>query len=132
MASLLFLTTDLPAGARGNSDYAAFTSAIARASNNAASTLSLLANLVEGTVSGSDSAGFMVLDAHAGDTGCQLRAGMMQEVSILHRQLFDNMPGNWATVRSQIQETTAKLRLVHEIATHACMRPPGIKSIEIN
>jgi hypothetical protein len=46
----------------------------------------------------------------------------MQEVFILHRQLFDNMPGNWATVRSQIQETTAKLLLVHTNATHACMR----------
>jgi hypothetical protein len=122
MASLLFPTTDLPAGARRKSDYVAFMSDIARASNDAASALSLFANLVEGTAGGSESAGFMAFDAHGGDTGCQLRAGMMQEVFILHRKLFDNMPGNWATVRSQIQETTAKLRLVHENATHACMK----------
>jgi hypothetical protein len=122
MASILFPTTDLPAGARRKSDYVAFMSDIARASNDAASALSLFANLVEGTAGGSDSAGFMAFDAHGGDTGCQLRAGMMQEVFTLHRQLFDNMTGTWATVRSQIQETTAKLRLVHENATHACMR----------
>jgi hypothetical protein len=122
MASLLFPTTDLPAGARRKSDYVAFMSDIARASNDAASALSLFANLVAGTAGGSESPGFMAFDAHGGDTGCQLRAGMMQEVFILYRQLFDNMTETWATFHSQIQETTAKLRFVHENATHACMR----------
>jgi hypothetical protein len=57
---------------------------IARASNDAASALSLFANLVEGTAGGSDSASFIAFDAHSSDTACQLRAVTMQEVFILH------------------------------------------------
>ncbi|KAF2680075.1 hypothetical protein K458DRAFT_445516 [Lentithecium fluviatile CBS 122367] len=122
MTTLLFPTSDHPAGARRKPDYAPFMSDIARAASDAADALSLFANLVEGTAGGPDSVGFMAFDAHGGDTGCQLRAGMMQEVFFLYRHMFEHIPDAWKTIRSWIDESTAKLRLVHGNAKHACMK----------
>ncbi|KAF2462610.1 uncharacterized protein BDR25DRAFT_386983 [Lindgomyces ingoldianus] len=121
MTSLLFPTSDHPAGARRKPDYAPFMSDVARAASDAADALNLFRRLVEGTVSGADSAGFMAFDAHGGDTGCQLRAGMMLEIFILHRYFFTDMPDTWKSVRLWIDESTTKLQLVHENAKLACM-----------
>ncbi|KAL1616952.1 hypothetical protein SLS56_011219 [Neofusicoccum ribis] len=120
MTSILFPTSDRPLGARTKQDYVPFMSDVARSSSDAADALILFKNLVEGNAGGPDSVGFMAFDAHGGDAGCQLRAGMMQETFIIHRYLFTDMPEIWTTVRIWIDESTAKLRDVHKNAKDAC------------
>lgn len=95
---------------------------VARASADAADALRLFADLVPGSAEGQDSVGFMAFDAHVGDTGCQLRAGMMQDVFLLYRQIFRLAPDTWEPINEWIEDTAAKLRAVHFNAKNACMK----------
>ncbi|ORX94547.1 hypothetical protein BCR34DRAFT_499185 [Clohesyomyces aquaticus] len=122
MSSFLFPISDHPAAARRKMDYAPFMSDIARATSDAGDALNLFKNLIEGTAGGQDSVGFMAFDAHGGDTGCQLRAGMMQEVSIVYRYLLKDVPDTWNTIRGCIDTYTTKLLIVHENAKMACVK----------
>ncbi|KAB2569576.1 hypothetical protein DBV05_g11749 [Lasiodiplodia theobromae] len=122
MTSILFPTSDSPMGARTKQDYVPFMSDMARAASDAADALILFKNLVEGTAGGPDSTGFMAFDAHGGDTGCQLRAGMVLETFVVYRHFQSSMPDVWDAVRAWLDETVAKLQKVHTEAELACRK----------
>ncbi|ROV89591.1 hypothetical protein VMCG_09948 [Cytospora schulzeri] len=121
MTSFLFpIIADLAGGVRSKNDVAPFLSDIARATLDSADALDLFKNLIEGKAGGPESVGFMAFDAHGGDAGCQLRAGMMQEVFLVYRYINTELPEVWVKFRVLIDTYTTKLRQIHENAKEAC------------
>ncbi|ROW17293.1 hypothetical protein VPNG_01289 [Cytospora leucostoma] len=120
MTSFLFPIADLAGGVRSKNDVAPFLSDIARATLDSADALDLFKDLIEGKAGGPESNGFMAFDAHGGDAGCQLRAGMMQEVFLVYRYINTDLPEVWVKFRALIDTYTTKLRQIHENAKEAC------------
>ena len=124
MTSILFPVSDKrDAAVPAKKDFAYFMSDIARASSDSADALDLFIILVEGsTRHDPDSPGFMAFDAHGGEAGCQLRAGMMLEIFTIYQCIFREKPQVWSTLRQYLQDITFTLRRVKENAAEVCAK----------
>lgn len=71
--------------------YGTILSDIVRACSDATKALNLFRGLVLGQSQGPDSLGFIAFDAHCGDAGCQLRAGMLREIFLQHRETVSGL-----------------------------------------
>jgi hypothetical protein len=71
--------------------YGTILSDIVRACSDATKALSLFRSLVLGQSQEPDSLGFIAYDAHCGDAGCQLRAGMLREIFLQHQETVSGL-----------------------------------------
>ncbi|KAM3464736.1 hypothetical protein MY5147_009453 [Beauveria neobassiana] len=74
-----------PQGLRPRNCYGTILTDIVRASSDAIDALTLYRRLLFTNDTYVDDAGFTAFDAHVGDTSCQLRAGMLLDLTKMHR-----------------------------------------------
>ncbi|KGQ04424.1 hypothetical protein BB8028_0006g06400 [Beauveria bassiana] len=85
MACFLFPALAAPQGLRPRNCYGTILTDIVRASSDAIDALTLYRRLLFTNDTYVDDAGFTAFDAHVGDTSCQLRAGMLLDLTKMHR-----------------------------------------------
>lgn len=86
MACFLFpATASAPMGLRPRNCYGTVLTDIVRASSDAIDALTIYRRLIFANDAYVDNAGFTAFDAHVGDTSCQLRAGMLLDLTKKHR-----------------------------------------------
>jgi hypothetical protein len=100
--------------------YASILGDIVRGSSDAIDALTLFRDLLLGRSDGPSSIGFMGFDAHGGDTGCQLRAGMLQEVFTVHRELMLDPRTKSLRNPDWIDTYLDRLTKLNEAAKYAC------------
>ncbi|MCJ1381496.1 hypothetical protein MMC17_004607 [Xylographa soralifera] len=100
--------------------YASILTDIVRGSSDAIDAFTLFHDLLHGKNNDSSSVGFMGFDAHGGDTGCQLRAGMLQEVFSVHRRLMLHPDEKSSRNPDWIDANLKRLRELHRSAKEAC------------
>lgn len=110
MADLLFPTLHQRLKSQPKALYAAVLTDVARAAFDGIEALTGFRALLLDSPNGTPSPGLMAFDAHVGDTGCHLRAGMFLEVYRLHR----NVSPAW------IDRTIHRLRRTQEKAQQIC------------
>lgn len=109
MADLLFPTLHQRLKSQPKALYAAVLTDVARAASDGIEALASFRALLLDSPNGTSS-GLMAFDAHVGDTGCHLRAGMFLEVYRLHR----NASSEW------IDQTVHRLQKTQEKALQIC------------
>ena len=102
--------------------YATVLTDIVRACTDSIEALTLFRSLLLGEDGGPDSIGFMGFDAHGGDTGCQLRAGMVLEVFSVHRRLMTDPQTKLLRKVEWIDIYLERLEKVLGAARDACKR----------
>lgn len=110
MADLLFPTLHQRLKSQPKALYAAVLTDVARAASDSIEALTSFRGLLFRSPNGT-SPGLMAFDAHVGDTGCHLRAGMFLEVYCLHSNAS---PSEW------IDQTIHRLRKTQEKAQQIC------------
>lgn len=110
MADLLFPTLHQRLKSQPKALYAAVLTDVARAAFDSIEALKSFRALLLDSPNGTSSPGLMAFDAHVGDTGCHLRAGMFLEIYRLHR----NVSSAW------IDQTIHRLRKTQEKAQQIC------------
>ena len=120
MASLLFPPLNQKVSVKPRWTYASVLGDIIRGSSDAIDALTLFHDLLLSKSDGPSSIGFMGFDAHGGDTGCQLRAGMLQEVFTTHRQLMFDPRTKSSRSPLWINSYLDRLSKLNEAAKHAC------------
>ncbi|KAH6853952.1 hypothetical protein B0I37DRAFT_401031 [Chaetomium sp. MPI-CAGE-AT-0009] len=122
MSHFLFPASDSVDKAKRKDDYPALLGDIVRGATDSIDALSLFRSLVTGHSNGSDTLGFTAFDAHVGETGCHLRAGMVNDLFTTYRCLFQSSPGAWQAVETWLNETIARLEAVVTQARAACVK----------
>ncbi|KAH6650546.1 hypothetical protein F5144DRAFT_556487 [Chaetomium tenue] len=122
MAHFLFPASASADKAKRKDDYPALLADIVRGATDSIDALILFRSLVTGHSNGSDTLGFMAFDAHVGETGCHLRAGMVNDLFTTYRCLLQSSPGAWQAVESWLDQTIARLEAVITQARAACVR----------
>ncbi|KAK8093322.1 hypothetical protein PG997_000007 [Apiospora hydei] len=88
MAYLLFPAGESIKKGRRKDDYHVLCADIVRTGSDAIDAFSIFHNLVVGADQGDDAPGYMAFDAHVGETGCHLRAGMFLDLFSIYRRHF--------------------------------------------
>ncbi|KAK7949414.1 uncharacterized protein PG986_010300 [Apiospora aurea] len=122
MAHLLFPAGEGITKGRRKDEYHVLCADIVRAGSDAIDALSLFHHLVVGADQGDDAPGYMAFDAHVGETGCHLRAGMFLDLFSIYRRHFDNNDAAWRVLRDCLEETQRRLRLVIDEAGQVCAK----------
>lgn len=110
MADLLFPTLHQRLKSQPKALYAAVLTDVARAASDSIEALTSFRGLLFRSPNGTPP-GLMAFDAHVGDTGCHLRAGMFLEVYRLHSN---------ASSSEWIDQTIHRLRKTQEKAQQIC------------
>lgn len=100
--------------------YPAFLTDLVRGASDAIEALELFRGLLLETNNGPQSVGFMAFDAHGGDTGCHLRAGMLLEAFSVHRQLVRNQTVGTPMIPLWINKNIQSLVETRERAKKVC------------
>jgi hypothetical protein len=122
MAHFLFPASASVNKAKRKDDYPALLADIVRGATDSIDALVLFRSLVTGHSNGPDTLGFMAFDAHVGETGCHLRAGMVNDLFTTYRCLFQSSPGAWQVVETWLDETIARLEAVITQSRAACVK----------
>lgn len=100
--------------------YAALLTDIARAASDAFDALSSFRGLLHGSPPETGSPGLMAFDAHVGDTGCHLRAGMFLEAYTLHRNMAVSSRTGEPLTPTWIEENLRRLEKTRQTAQNIC------------
>jgi hypothetical protein len=93
---------------------------VVRGCSDAIDALSLFEDLLHGRNNNADSLGFMAFDAHGGDTGCQLRAGMILDLWTSQRHICTNRLTSSIQTPLWITETVNNLRQLRDACRFVC------------
>lgn len=112
MAHIIFPAGDGINEAKRREDYPVLLADIVRGASDSVAALDLFRELVENVNPRNDKPGFMAFDAHGGETGCHLRAGMFDEIFSNYQQIFRYEPEEWQSLRALLDDTTKRLELL--------------------
>lgn len=122
MAHFLFPASASADKAKRKDDYPALLADIVRGATDSIDALILFRSLVTGHSNGPHTVGFMAFDAHVGETGCHLRAGMVNDLFTTYLCLHQSSPGTWQAVETWLDEIIARLEAVIAQARTACVK----------
>ncbi|KAK7413975.1 hypothetical protein QQX98_007158 [Neonectria punicea] len=122
MSNFLFPTNDSVDHAKRKYAYPALLGDIVRGSRDSIDALRLFQKLLRGNETSSSSIGFMAFDAHGGDTGCHLRAGMFLETFKVYRDMFLLDSDGWQDFERSVENLAQRLQEVSARAQEACAR----------
>lgn len=100
--------------------YAVILTDVVRGCSDAIDALMLFDDLFHQRNSDAQSLGFMAFDAHGGDTGCQLRAGMVLDLWTSQRHMCTNPSSGLVETPSWITETISRLHQLQEKCRFVC------------
>ncbi|KAK7428409.1 hypothetical protein QQZ08_005028 [Neonectria magnoliae] len=122
MSNFLFPANDSVDHAKRKYAYPALLGDIVRGSRDSIDALRLFQELLRGNETSSSSIGFMAFDAHGGDTGCHLRAGMFLETFKVYRDMFLLDSDGWQDFERSVENLVQRLQEVSARAQEACAR----------
>ncbi len=122
MAHFLFPANASVDKGKRKDDYPPLLADIVRGATDSIHALNLFRELVVGHGNAPSTPGFMAFDAHVGETGCHLRAGMVNDIFSTYRRIFQSHANAWKTVEIWLDETIARLEGVTTQARTACAR----------
>lgn len=120
MAHFLFSANASVDKGKRKDDYVPLLADIVRGATDSIHALNLFRELVVGHGNSPNTPGFLAFDAHVGETGCHLRAGMVNDIFSTYRRVFQSNPSAWKTVEVWLDETTANLARVVTQARTTC------------
>lgn len=100
--------------------YAVILTDVVRGCSDAIDALTLFDDLLHQRNSDANSLGSMSSDAHGGDTGCQLRAGMISDLWTSQRHICNDASTGLVQTPSWISETVSRLRQLQEKCRFVC------------
>lgn len=122
MSNFIFPTSSSVDNAKRKYVYPSLLADLARGSDDSADALRLFRSLLRGEESSLHSVGFSAFDAHGGDTGCHLRAGMFLEAFATYRDMLENHPLAWQEFDAMLEQTIQKLETLGSSAKTACKK----------
>ncbi len=122
MAHFLFSANASVNKGKRKDDYPPLLADIVRGATDSIQALNLFRELVVGHGNSPSTPGFMAFDAHVGETGCHLRAGMVNDIFSTYRRIFRTNANAWKTVEIWLDETIIRLEGVITQARTACAR----------
>ncbi|KAJ5407631.1 hypothetical protein N7509_001514 [Penicillium cosmopolitanum] len=121
MTDLLFPTFEARLKCQRKPQYAAFLTDLVRAASDGIEALCTFRAILYDSPSEPKDGSFLAFDAHVGDTGCHLRAGMLFEAYALHREISKHRLTGKALPPIWIDETIRRLETTRTKAQHICL-----------
>lgn len=120
MTDLLFPTFEARLKCQRRAQYAAFLTDIVRAAGDGIEALSIFRSILYDGPSASNHT-LLAFDAHVGDTGCHLRAGMLFEAYNLHNSMAKDPLTGQPLDPIWINETIGRLQKTQSKAQRVCL-----------
>ncbi|KAF7562117.1 hypothetical protein G7046_g2024 [Stylonectria norvegica] len=122
MSNFLFPANDSVDHAKRKYTYPSLLGDLVRGSHDSMEALKLFRSLLRGDNDSGETPGFMAFDAHGGDTGCHLRAGMFLETFAIYRRMFHVDSERWQELDEFFDDLLGKLQDLSGSAQTACAK----------